>query len=147
MLQNPNAQILQLRIIWFAFMTAPVMFIIVTTIAQVDITMPDLIGFFEYIAIAVVIGFSTISQFLYSNFVQKASESDIQQKIQTYRTANILKGAMLEGAMTFSIVAYLLTHINWLPALIAGVLVWMFLQSPSLDKFKQDMAVTDNDLS
>lgn len=101
----------------------------------------DLQNMLEYVAVGALGPILMVSQILYKQQIQKARDADIseEQKLNLYQTANILKGAFIEGGNLFCIVAYMLTGRQWLVIVVVAVLGIFFMQRPSLQKYQMDI--------
>ncbi len=95
-----------------------------------------------YIVFAVIIG-----QWLFSKQLNKAKDSiDLSDKLNSYRSASIIRWALLEGAILATLVFYLLSG-NFVLLGIAGIIFWPLLfQHPNAMKVKNDLALSQPEL-
>jgi hypothetical protein len=138
----PQNYFQSLTILWFALMLGQIIFLIIFRFVIPVEPIPELQGMLEYIACAAMVGAMMVSPIIYKQLIDKAQHQDLAAKKVTYRTANIIKGAMLEGANLFCIIAYGMTQTYWLLFVILGGLTWFYLQMPSRLKFINEVSLT-----
>ncbi len=129
----------QLKIIYFALAAGQVSyFIIVLVLIQRELVMLDkdystIWGFIVPVLVVIMV---VISRFLYNRMINiKAGNSTREEKLNTFRSANIVKFALLEGANFLSITFYLLTG-DFLYAGIFVIVMGIFLVNfPGKERF------------
>ncbi len=96
--------------------------------------------------------FSVVAYFAGNNLFKKKLEqineeyNPVSQKLNDYRAANILRWAMMEGAVMFCIIIFFATG-NYLIILIAGVMMLLFLSTrPTLLKTIRDLDISEAEL-
>ncbi|MDX2069873.1 MAG: hypothetical protein SFV55_15700 [Haliscomenobacter sp.] len=96
-----------------------------------------------YLAIAV-----GVSYWLFGLRVQAAKQqTSLSDKLNTYRSASIIRFALIEGAALVAVVFYMLTG-NTVLLGIAGIgLVILALQHPNPVKLKMDLELSPSDLA
>jgi hypothetical protein len=94
---------------------------------------------FEYVAVALTLTAIGVSTFLYRNMMnQSEAPSPSPDSIATYRTATIIRLAILEGGNMVNLVFYLLTGKEMFLGLFAVIIAAFFLARPASDKFASD---------
>jgi hypothetical protein len=82
------------------------------------------------------------SNYLYKYYLKALNTAtDDTDKINKYRTAFLVKFALLEGANIFSIIVYMLTGSNLALIISVCLLILFILNKPSLDKIKEDLGI------
>lgn len=131
-----------LDIIWLGLMGGQVIFLmVVLLVLKGQAVQEGLQGTIDIAAAAFLVPSLIMSQILYKKFIQKAKESNagLKQNLASYQTANIIKGALMEGGNLFCIVALMVTNSQWLVIPIVIVLGFFFLQRPSANKFDNEL--------
>jgi hypothetical protein len=93
------------------------------------------------IMVPVAIGFGLfMSGILFKQLIGKIkNDASFEKKLEAYRSAMIMRYALLEGPSIFSTVVYLLTG-NMIFLAFSGVMILAFLMNmPSRDKATQDL--------
>ena len=104
---------------------------------------PELKGLLEYVAVAVMVGATLGSKFLYQSAIQNALRKSITtQKGQAFLTAVVMQGAVLEGASIFAFAVYMLTKTLWVIGIGLAGWVMMLLQTPTRAKCIQDLQLS-----
>lgn len=89
-----------------------------------------------------------IGQWLFSKQLNKVKSSmDLSDKLNIYRSASIIRWALLEGAILATLVFYLLSG-NLVLLGIAGIIFWPLLfQYPNAMKVKTDLELSQTELA
>lgn len=101
---------------------------------------------FIIVALALMMNGFVLGNFLYKSQIKRMRDfTQLSFKLGGYRSAFLLRLALLEGASLFSIVAYLLTaDITFM--VIAGLIVAYFIYlRPSIDKVAMDLGLDRSD--
>jgi hypothetical protein len=94
---------------------------------------------FQYVAVALTLTAIGVSTFLYRNMMNQAHAlSPGPDPIATYRTATIIRLAILEGGNMVNLVFYLLTGKEIFLGLFAAIIAAFFLARPASDKIASD---------
>ncbi|MBK7632144.1 MAG: hypothetical protein IPJ23_15850 [Ignavibacteriales bacterium] len=87
------------------------------------------------------------SKFIYTKQVSEFDKSlSLEKKLVSYRTSNIIKLALLEGANFFSISIMIITTNYFFAALFIIIIVLFFFNRPSKEKFIMDYEVSADDV-
>jgi len=96
-------------------------------------------GIFQYVAVALTLTAIGVSTILYRNMMnQSHALSPRPDPIATYRTATIIRLAILEGGNMVNLVFYLLTGKEIFLGLFAAIIAAFFLARPASDKIASD---------
>jgi hypothetical protein len=137
-----------LNIVWLAITSAPIIVLIVlTVIAQGSAPQADLKGLFDYLAAGLVVSMVFGSSMVYTQMLNQHKNGDLAKKMQGFRTATIVKGAMLEGSSLFCAIAYFLTQTIWLLPIPLAIFLLMLMQRPTRERFTNEMEVSASDIS
>jgi len=101
---------------------------------------------FMFITPVVVLSSILISKFIYTKQVTEFDKSlSLEKKLVSYRTANIIRLALLEGANIFSVSIMIITANYFFAALFIVVIVLFFFNRPTKEKFIMDYEVSADD--
>lgn len=101
---------------------------------------------FMFITPIVVLSSILASKFIYSKQVSEFDKSlFLENKLMSYRTANIIKLALLEGANIFNISVMIITANYSFTALFLIIIVLFFFNRPTKEKFIMDYEVSAED--
>ncbi len=114
-------------------------------------TSPELHKYFQYLVpmfVAMgVVGGSFVHMFYINKSNSAATQTSLAEKVATYRLANIIRWALLEGGAILCVVALLLTQ-NKLYAYMFVVAYLVFLSNrPSAGKFARHFNLSDSEVS
>jgi hypothetical protein len=129
-------------ILFYALFAGQAMFLIVVSylLRTSGPTAPDLASSLQIALPLTTLAGVFGSGFLFKFYLKIASAaSNDTDKINKYRTALLIKLALLEGANIFAIIAYMLTASNLALVISVCLLILFILNKPSLDKMKEDM--------
>ena len=101
---------------------------------------------FMFITPVVVLSSILASKFIYSKQVAEFDKSlSLENKLVSYRTANIIKLALLEGANIFNISIMIITANYFFAALFIIIIALFFFNRPTKEKFIMDYEVSADD--
>lgn len=101
---------------------------------------------FMFITPVVVLSSILASKFIYSKQVAEFDKSlSLENKLVSYRTANIIKLALLEGANIFNISIMIITANYFFAALFIIIIALFFFNRPTNEKFIMDYEVSADD--
>ncbi len=101
---------------------------------------------FMFITPIVVLSSILASKFIYAKQVTEFDKSSsLENKLVSYRTANIIKLALLEGANIFNISIMIITANYFFAALFIIITVLFFFNRPTKEKFIMDYEVSANE--
>jgi divalent metal cation (Fe/Co/Zn/Cd) transporter len=138
-----------IKIVHLALVIGVVFFALVSVFLQINGfgTLGELInnGLLLIIPLLALIGIFG-SNFIFKKRLRKiVDKTNLNEKMEDYRSALILKFALIEGPSFFAIVAYLLTG-NYIFLGTAVVLIIVFLiYTPSRTKFISDLELTKDE--
>ena len=101
---------------------------------------------FMFITPVVVLSSILASKFIYAKQVAEFDKSlSLENKLVSYRTANIIKLALLEGASIFYILLMIITANYFFAALFIIIIALFFFNRPTKEKFIMDYEVSADD--
>lgn len=101
---------------------------------------------FMFITPVVVLSSIIASKFIYSKQVSEFDKSlSLENKLVSYRTANIIKLALLEGANIFNISIMIITASYFFAALFIIITALFFFNRPTKEKFIMDYEISVDD--
>lgn len=101
---------------------------------------------FMFITPVVVLSSIVASKFIYTKQVTEYDKSlPLENKMGSYRTANIIKLALLEGANIFSISIMIITASYFFAALFILIIIIFFFNRPTKEKFILEYEVSADD--
>jgi hypothetical protein len=101
---------------------------------------------FMFITPMVVLSSILASKFIYSKQVSEFDKSlFLENKLVSYRTANIIKLALLEGANIFNISIMIITANYFFAVLFLIIIALFFFNRPNKEKFIMDYEVSAED--
>lgn len=101
---------------------------------------------FVYIVIAFVPMCMFLSRFMNKQALLTYDEGEMEKKLGNYRSRVILRSALVEGAILFAVVTYILS--SHMYPIIAFVIGWLFLlwSRPTLEEFQRDYKLTSQEM-
>ncbi len=109
--------------------------------------MSELNTIFIFITPVVVLSSITASKFIYSKQVSEFDKTlPLENKLISYRTNNIIKLALLEGANIFNISVMIITANYLFAALFIIIVVLFLLNRPTKEKFIMDYEISAEDV-
>lgn len=139
-----NASFKTIQIIYGALIFGIVVFtIVVFTMVEIPNYIIDLKDIYTIVVPITAVGGVFLSNFLYQNFINKISASDLlSSKLAQYQTATLIKGACLEAPALLAVVATFLSN-NIVFLFIAMLLVAvMYLKFPKKEKFAAEVKLS-----
>lgn len=140
----------QIRIIFFALIAGQIFYMTLALfIAGNDLISAslDYNSLFGFIIPVIIIILVISSKLLYRRLLsQQPRETSLDEKIKSYRTLNIIKFALLEGANFISITFYMLTGDFLYIGMSIIVLALNFIYFPGMEKFIEDFELTPEDM-
>jgi hypothetical protein len=136
-----NSFLKTMRIIFFALLAGQIIFMAVAFFTVNNNPPQSQSDDLFNIIVPVAIGLGLfMSSLLFKQMLAKIKKDDsIEQKLEAYRSALIIRYALLEGPSIFSTVVYLLSG-NIIFLAFSGVMILAFLiNMPSRDKATQDL--------
>ena len=108
--------------------------------------LPGLNTIFMFITPVVVLTSILTSKFIYSKQVASFDRtSSLENKVISYRTNNILKLALLEGANIFNISIMIITANYFFAAFFIIIIALFFLNRPTKEKFIMDYEISSDE--
>ncbi len=135
----------QLKIIFFALAAGQVFYFVVSFILIENGTVmlnKDFSTMGGFIVPLVVVLMVVASKLLYNRAINSKVKAGDEEKLITYRTSNILKFALLEGANMFSITFYLLTGDFLYAGMFVIILGIFFVNYPGREKFMAEFGLS-----
>jgi membrane protein insertase Oxa1/YidC/SpoIIIJ len=100
---------------------------------------PDGDIFFILVPAVALIGIFA-SGFMFKKFLEQANaKATLQEKLNTYRPALIVRFALLEGPSLFGLVAYFLTGNLFYVFVSAFIIIYFFTLRPTKEKLENDL--------
>lgn len=107
---------------------------------------PGLNTIFMFITPIVVLTSILASKFIYSKQVASFDRaSSLENKLVSYRTNNIVRLALLEGANIFNISVMIITASYFFAAFFIIIIVLFFLSRPTKEKFIMDYEISSDE--
>jgi hypothetical protein len=138
-----------LDVLFFAFLSGQIIYFIVGLFI---IQSGELKGFgglntiFMFITPVVVLSCIFASRFIYNKQVTEFDKSlPLENKMASFRTANIIKLALLEGANIITVSIMIITANYFFAALFVAVIVLVFFNKPSKEKFIIEYEISADD--
>ena len=150
--ENPSISInyfATLNIIFFALLSGQtIYFFIGLFLMQSDNTntFAGMNTLFMFVTPVVVLSSILASKFIYTKQVSAFDKGlPVLDKMVSYRTATIIRLALLESANIFSISVMLITSDYFFAALFVIIIILFFLNRPTKEKFIMDYEVSADD--
>lgn len=138
-----------LDVVFFAFLSGQIIYFIVGLFI---IQSSELKGFgglntiFMFMTPVVVLSCIFASRFIYNKQVTEFDKSlPLENKMASFRTANIIKLALLEGANIITVSIMIITANYFFAALFVVVIVLVFFNKPSKEKFIIEYEISADD--
>lgn len=103
----------------------------------------DIMG---YIAIIFAMSAPAIGIFLYNKKIRESKDLPVAKKMEIWRTANIIRAALIEAPALFAIVNLLITGGDIFLYVYVAMVVVMVFYFPTKNRVKNDLQVSDADL-
>ena len=102
---------------------------------------------FMFITPIVVLASILASKFIYTKQVTEFDKSlSLENKLVSYRTANIIRLALFEGANIFNVSIMIITANYFFAALFIIIIALFFINRPTKEKFIMDYEVSADDV-
>jgi hypothetical protein len=139
-----------INIIYFALLGGQIMFLAVVFIIAKDVIMTKELKAMSNLFIIVVPVFAfgglAAGRFMFRNMLNKVDKKEsLYEKLKKYRTALILKFALHEGPVLFSIVFYLLTQNQFFLGIAAILIMFFLFIRPTKEKIIQDLELNSSE--
>jgi hypothetical protein len=138
-----------LDVLFFAFLSGQIIYFIVGLFI---IQSGELKGFgglntiFMFMTPVVVLSCIFASRFIYNKQVTEFDKSlPLENKMASFRTANIIKLALLEGANIITVSIMIITANYFFAVLFVAVIVLVFFNKPSIEKFILEYEISADD--
>jgi len=141
-----STQFFQLRLIWIALIAGQVLFLLaIVFIAQPPVAdLPALP--LEWIVPFLSLSTSLISEWVYRKLVGQAVEKpQLADRLASYRTALLIRGALLEFGGLFAMVMFLITQTTWVLAFAALPIAFMVAKVPSLANVESELSLSQSE--
>ncbi len=135
----------QLKITFFALAAGQIIYFVITLILIQDeavILNKDFSTVGGFVVPLVVVIMVVASKLIYTRMVNSNNQANDEEKLITYRTSNIVKFALLEGANMFSITFYLLTGDFLYAGMFIIIMGIFFVNYPGKEKFMADFGLS-----
>ena len=149
---TPPPQVKGLLILHFALFAGQILFVLLASFLVFSNLFPPVLGKYgpEMILLTALIEVIAIllARFLYKRQLRKidATPATLPKKLESYRSANITRWAILEGAALIVIVLFLLTN-QWLILFIALALLFIFFTTrPTAPNIATDLQVSEQEI-
>jgi hypothetical protein len=142
--QTVKSYFLAIKIIYYALIAGQLVFAFLTFYlirsGLFDGEQTELINIFIYIVPIFVIGGLFISHLLFKSFLNTArGKKNLYEKLAFYRSALIIRYALLEGPSFFAIVVYLLTGDYLFLGMSGLVILVFFTLKPTVERAINDL--------
>jgi len=142
--QTIKSYFLALQIVYFALIAGQIIFTFLTFYlirsGLFDGEQAELRNIFIYIVPAFMVGGLFISHLLFKSFLNTArGKKNLYEKLTFYRSALIIRFALLEGPSFFAIVVYLLTGDYLFLGMSGLIIIVFFTLKPTAERAVNDM--------
>lgn len=139
----------QLKIIFIALASGQLIYLLIASI----LLMNDMVGtnrdfstVLGFVVPILVVIMAAASKLVYNYLINSKLESSSQaEKINVYRTGNIIRYTLIEGANLISITSYLITGDFLYAGLFVIVMGIFFINYPSKEKFMAEFGLSSLD--
>ncbi len=149
---TPPPQVKGLLILHFALFAGQILFVLVASFLVFSGYFPPVLAKYapEMILLTAMIEVIAIllAKFIYKRHLRKidATPATLNKKLESYRSANITRWAILEGAALIVIVLFLLTN-QWLILIIVLALLFIFYTTrPTAPNIATDLQVSEQEI-
>ncbi len=136
----------QLKIIFIALSSGQIVYFLISLILIMDEMVPtnkDFNTVWGFVVPIVVVVLVVTSKLLYNYMINsKVKETSNEEKIIVYRTGNIIKFSLLEGANLISITLFLLTGDFLYAGMFVIVMGIFFVNFPGKEKFMLEFGLS-----
>ena len=135
-----------LRILFYALLAGQLIFLVITFVLRSTGSfgaMPELEKIFVYIAAVLVAGGVIAGRKIYTTRIQALKAMPkLADQLNGYRAAMIIRCALLEGPVLFTIICYLLTGNQLLPGLAAITIAIFVTLRPGKEKLVRELELS-----
>lgn len=111
-------------------------------------SIPELSNIFTMVVPIVLLGGIVVGSWFYNKRIEGINQTaTVQQKLETYRTAFVIRLALHEGPTLFAIVAYLLTVNQWFLYMVLISIAGFVLLRPTADKIATTLSLSDKEVN
>ena len=149
---TPPPQVKTMLILHLAFFAGQVLFALLSSFLVFSNLFPPVLGKYapELILLAALLEVIAIllARFLYRRKLKKinATPTPLPQKLESYRAANIIRWAILEGTALLVLIMFLLTN-QWLILVIVLALLFIFFTTrPTAPNIASDLQVSEQEI-
>ncbi len=142
---NPMDTFKQLKIIFFALAAGQIFYFVVSFILIENGTVllnKDVSTVWGFIVPLIFVLMVVASKVLYNRAINSKIKAGDEEKLITYRTSNIIKFALLEGANIFCITFYLLTSDFLYAGMFIIIMGIFFVNYPGKEKFMAEFGLS-----
>lgn len=136
----------QLKIIFFTLATGQIIYFLISLILVIDemvVLNKDFSTIWGFVIPVIVVAMVVTSKLLYNYLINtNLDETSEDQKLNIYKTGNLIKFALLEGANLLSITFYLLTGDFLYAGMFIIVLGIFLINIPGKEKFLMEFDVS-----
>lgn len=135
----------QLKIIFFALVLGQIIYFIIALILiqnEMVVLDKDFSTIGGFIVPLVVVVMVVASKLVYNRTINSKIKAGNKEKLIIYRTSNIVKFALLEGANMFSITFYLLTGDFLYAGMFIIIIGIFFVNFPGKEKFMAEFGLS-----
>lgn len=148
--QTPKESLASIKIVYYALVGGQVFFALVAYFLlnnyALELAGKDLKDVFIYIVPLFVVGGFAVGNILFkSKLITARIKPSLSEKLLDYRSALLIRYALLEGPSFLAIMVYLLTGYILFLAMAALVIAMFFTITPSIDRAVNDLELTPND--
>lgn len=151
MIQQNTSTIKTLNLFFSAMLSGQVLFAILAYFLvskkAIDVQQAGLEEVFTLLVPVLIITGWFVGSFLFRKKIEEAKNTaDTTGKLNTYRSAFIIRCAMLEGPVLFAIISYLLTgKLLFILLAAGGILLFTFLK-PSTGKVANELQIPESEV-
>ena len=147
--QTSREYIRSLILVYFGLLTGQIVFAVITFAVNKQLMEPmaeDLRVVFIYIVPVFVINGFVTGQLIYRNRLRKIKRLDtLASKLGEYKSAFMIRLAMLEGAFLFAIIIYLLTADLIFMGMSGIIIAYFLVLRPTIDRISADMELNSTE--
>lgn len=149
---TPPLPVKGLLILHFALFAGQIIFVLIATLLVSLNLFPEILGKYgpEMILLSALIEVIAIilSKMLFKRKLKKINKNtlSLSQKLQAYRSANITRWAILEGAALIVIVLFLLTNQFLILFIVLALLFIFYTTRPTAPNIATDLGVSEGEI-
>ncbi len=149
---TPSPQVKGLLILHFALFAGQIIFVLIATLLVSLNIFPSVLGKYgpEVILISALIEVIAIilAKMMYKRKLKKINQNTLpfSKKLESFRGANIIRWAILEGAALIVIVLFLLTNQYLILFIVLALLFIFFTTRPTAPNIATDLQVSEQEV-